>query len=139
MSHGKEGQNASNYNDSCDIAKCKKKNKTIWIFVDAVDELIYSTTGSDYLISLLERAEILKIPVTLVVQDAVHIVTNQNAAIEFDYLLNKIRFFKFMTGDFAKGIVSVEGRSITLYPCMYPVKCPVIISKYVIILQKLAV
>ena len=77
--------------------ECKKKNRTVWILVDSVDELIYSTTGNDYLISLLERAEVLKIPVTLVIQDAVHIVTNQNAAIEFDYLLKKIRFFKLLS------------------------------------------
>lgn len=48
----------------------KKKNSTVWIFVDSVDELIYSTTGSDYLISLLERADVLKTPITLVVEDA---------------------------------------------------------------------
>ena len=75
----------------------KKKNRTVWIFVDSVDDLLYSMTGSDYLISLLERAEMLKIPVTLVIQDAVHIVTNQKAAIEFDYLLNKIRYFKLLS------------------------------------------
>lgn len=75
----------------------KKKNRTIWIFVDSVDDLIYSATGSDYLISLLERAEVLKVPVTVVVQDAVHIVTNQKAVIEFDYLLNKIRYFKLLS------------------------------------------
>lgn len=75
----------------------KKKNRTVWIFIDSVDALIYSTTCSDYLISLLERAEMLKIPVTLVVQDAVHIVTNQKAVIEFDYLLNKIRYFKLLS------------------------------------------
>lgn len=75
----------------------KKKNRTVWIFVDPVDDLLYSMTGSDYLISLLERAEMLKVPVTLVIQDAVHIVTNQKAAIEFDYLLNKIRYFKLFS------------------------------------------
>lgn len=75
----------------------KKKNRTVWIFVDAVDPLVYSVTGSDYLICLLERAEILKVPVTLVIQDAVHIVTNQKAVIEFDYLLNKVRYFKLLS------------------------------------------
>lgn len=75
----------------------KKKNRTVWIFVDSIDELIYSTTCSDYLISLLERAEMLKIPVTLVVEDAAHIVTNQKAVLEFDYLLNKIRYFKLLS------------------------------------------
>lgn len=75
----------------------KKRNRTVWIYVDGADEMFYSTTGSDYLVSILERAEIIKIPITLVIQDAVHIVTNQKAAIEFDYLLNKIRYFKLLS------------------------------------------
>ena len=75
----------------------KKESRTVWIYVDGVDDLLYSTAASDYLISILERAEILKIPVTLVIQDAVHIVTNQRAAIEFDYLLHKIRYFKLLS------------------------------------------
>lgn len=75
----------------------KKKNSTVWIFVDSVDELIYSTTGSDYLISLLESADVLKTPITLVVEDAVHIVTNQRAVIEFEYLLDKIRCFRLFS------------------------------------------
>ena len=75
----------------------KKENRTVWIYVDGADDLLYSTAASDYLISILERAEILKIPVTLVIQDAVHIVTNQWAAIEFDYLLHKIRYFKLLS------------------------------------------
>ena len=75
----------------------KKKNSTVWVFVDFVDELIYSTTGSDYLISLLERADVLKTPITLVVEDAVHIVTNQRAVIEFEYLLDKIRCFRLFS------------------------------------------
>lgn len=75
----------------------KKKNRTVWIYVDGADDLVYSTTASDYLVSILERAEILRIPVTLVIQDAVHIVTNQKAVIEFDYLLNKIRYFKLLS------------------------------------------
>ena len=62
-----------------------------------MDELIYSTTGSDYLISLLERADVLKTPITLVVEDAVHIVTNQRAVIEFEYLLDKIRCFRLFS------------------------------------------
>lgn len=75
----------------------KKKNRTVWIFVDSADALIYSSTCSDYLISLLERAEMLKVPITLVIQDAVHIVTNQKAVVEFDYLLNKIRCYKLLS------------------------------------------
>lgn len=77
--------------------ECKKKNRSVWIFVDGADDLLYSVSGSDYLVSILERAEMLRVPITLVIQDAVHIVTNQNAVIEFDYLLNKIRYFKLLS------------------------------------------
>ena len=54
----------------------KEKNKNIWLFVDGVDELLYSTTGSDFMIALLERTEKLHVPVTLVIDDSVHIFTN---------------------------------------------------------------
>lgn len=75
----------------------KKDNTTVWIFIDGADDLIYSSRASDYLVSILERADILRIPVTLGLQDVVRIVTNQNASIEFDYLLTKIQFFKLFS------------------------------------------
>ena len=74
--------------------RMKKKNKNIWLFVDGADELLYSTTGSDFLIALLERTEKLHVPVTLIIDDSVHIFTNQDASIEFEYLLNKMNYFK---------------------------------------------
>ena len=74
--------------------RMKKKNKNIWLFLDGADELLYSTTGSDFLIALLERTEKLHVPVTLVIDDSVHIFTNQDASIEFEYLLNKMNYFK---------------------------------------------
>lgn len=72
----------------------KKKNKNIWLYVDGADELLYSTTGSDFIIALLERTEKLHVPVTLIIDDSVHIFTNQDASIEFEYLLNKMNYFK---------------------------------------------
>lgn len=81
-----------------ELCSAEKEEKQYCMdFVDSVDELIYSTTGSDYLISLLERADVLKTPITLVVEDAVHIVTNQRAVIEFEYLLDKIRCFRLFS------------------------------------------
>lgn len=74
----------------------KKKNKGIWIYMDGADELLYATTGSDLAIALLDRTEKLHIPVTFVIDDAVHIFTNQDASIEFDYLINKINYFKLL-------------------------------------------
>ena len=75
----------------------RKKNRNVWIFVDSVDELLYSVTGSDYLQGVLERAEMLRVPLTIVLQDTVHIVTDRKASLEFDDLLTKIRFFKLLS------------------------------------------
>lgn len=76
---------------------CKKKNRNVWIFVDSADEFLYSVTGSDYLFGLMERAETLKVPLTIVLQDVVHIVTDPKASMEFDDLLTKVRFFKLLS------------------------------------------
>jgi len=75
----------------------KKRNRTVWIYVDAADPLVNTTAGNNYLISILERAEILKVPVTLVIEDAVHIVSNQKSMIEFDYLLDRVSCFKLLS------------------------------------------
>ena len=85
----------------------KKKNKSIWIFVDGADEFLYSVTGSDFVIALLERTEKLHVPVTLVFDDVVHIFTNQDASIEFDYLLNKLNYFKLL------GLGPIERKQFT--------------------------
>lgn len=77
--------------------EAKKRNRTLWIFVDPIDPLLYVTPGSDYLISLLERAEKLEVPVTMVVQDAVHIVTDESAMIELDYLMGAVKFFRLFS------------------------------------------
>ena len=75
----------------------KKQNKNVWIFVDAVDDLIYSVAGSDYLVALIERIKNLYVPLTLVVQRAAHIVSNVEANIEFDYLLGKLDYYKLFS------------------------------------------
>ena len=75
----------------------KKINKTVWIYVDGIDPLIYSPVTSDYLISLLDKCNKIKVPFTMVVQDAAKICANDVASIEFDYLLEKINYFKLLT------------------------------------------
>lgn len=75
----------------------KKKNRTLWVFVDSIDPLLYAAPGSDYLISLLGKAEKLKVPVTLVVQDAVRIVTDENAMIELGWLIGSVKFFRLFS------------------------------------------
>lgn len=46
---------------------------------------------------ILKDIEVVKVPITLVIEDTVHIVTNQKAVVEFDYLLNKIRCYKLLS------------------------------------------
>lgn len=76
--------------------RAKKKNKSIWLFVEGVDELLYSKTGSKFSITLLDTMEKLRIPITFVIENIVHIFANQDASMEFDYLINQMNYFKLM-------------------------------------------
>ena len=75
----------------------RKRNKNVWIYVDGADEFLYSTECSDYLLSVMDLAAKLQVPLTLVLDDAVHIVTDQDASIEADYFVKKVAFFKFLS------------------------------------------
>lgn len=75
----------------------KKNNKNLWIYVDGADEFLYSPATSDYFMSLLDKCKALKVPFTMVLQDCAKIVSNDTAKIEFDYLLERIEYFKLLT------------------------------------------
>lgn len=79
------------------IMKSKKENKCVWLYVDAIDPLLFTSSGSDFLIGLITETEKGKIPITLVVQDSVYIIANTEASIEYDYLLSKINYFKLLS------------------------------------------
>lgn len=75
----------------------KKANQNVWIYIDGIDEFVYSPVASDYLMSLLDKCKTLKVPVTMTVQDSAKIVSNDTAKIEFDYLLEKVEYFKLLS------------------------------------------
>lgn len=81
---------------NCSIVM-KKSNRNLWIYVDGMDEFLYSPACNDYLISLLEKCKLLKVPFTMVVQDSAKIIANNTANIEFDYLLDKTNYFKLLS------------------------------------------
>jgi hypothetical protein len=78
-------------------ARCQQMGKIVWVYLDYIDCMMYSTPGSDFLIKFLEHTEGLKMPVTMVVQDSVHIIANDNAVIEYDYLMKKISYYKLLS------------------------------------------
>ena len=75
----------------------KKNNRNIWIYVDGMDSFLYSDVCSDYLLSLIDKAARLRVPMTFVLDDSVHVVTDQDASIEFDYFLNRMQYFKLLS------------------------------------------
>ena len=81
---------------NCAIAM-KKQDRNLWIYVDGIDEFMYSPACNDYLISLLDKCKTLKVPFTMVVQDSAKIIANNTANIEFDYLLEKADYFKLLS------------------------------------------
>lgn len=79
------------------VIAMKKANRNVWIYIDGIDEFMYSPVASDYLIGLLDKCKTLKVPMTMVVQDSAKIVSNDTAKIEFDYLLEKVEYFKLLS------------------------------------------
>ena len=75
----------------------KKNCKNLCVFLDGVDEFLKSETTSDYLISILDRCKRLKVPVTMVLEEPVKVVTDDDAVIELEYLLKKISLFKILS------------------------------------------
>ena len=75
----------------------KAEGKTVWLYIDAIDPLLFTQPGSDFLISLITETEKEKIPVTMVVQNSVYIITNTDACIEYDYLMGKVSYYKLLS------------------------------------------
>ena len=75
----------------------KKSNRNVWIYADGIDEFLYSDVCSDYLLSLIDKARKLRVPMTFVLDDSVHIATDQDASIELDYFLDKVQYFKLLS------------------------------------------
>ncbi|SES91854.1 hypothetical protein SAMN02910413_1249 [Pseudobutyrivibrio sp. C4] len=77
--------------------KLKKNCKNVCVYLDGVDEFLKSETTSDYLISILDRCRRLKVPVTMVLEDPVKIVTDDDAVIELEYFLKRIQLHKILS------------------------------------------
>ena len=75
----------------------KKANRNVWIYIDGIDDFMYSTQTSDYIISLADKCEKIKVPITMVAQDSARISSNDAASIEFDYFLGKVDYFKLLS------------------------------------------
>ena len=81
-----------------DLAIEMKKNcKHICLYLDGMDEFLHSETTSDYLISILDRCDRLKVPVTMVLNEPVKVVADEDAVIELEYLLKKVSLFKILS------------------------------------------
>lgn len=75
----------------------KKANRNLWIFVDGIDEFLFSPMTSDYFCSLIDKCTKLKVPFTMTISDAAKIYANNVSKIEVDYVLSKCAYFKFMS------------------------------------------
>lgn len=77
--------------------KMKKSNRNICIYLDGIDEFLESETTSDYLISIIDRCEKLNVPVSMVMDELVQTISDEDSAIELDYLLKKVNMFKILS------------------------------------------
>ena len=79
------------------LIRRRKENREIAIIVDGIDAFCFSSAASDYLLFWVDCLEKLKIRTSLVLQDAVHIVSDTDACIELDYLLAKVPSYKLLS------------------------------------------
>ena len=75
----------------------KKNCKHVCLYLDGMDEFLHAETTSDYLISILDRCDRLKVPVTMVLNEPVKAVADEDAVIELEYLLKKVSLFKILS------------------------------------------
>ncbi len=75
----------------------KKKSKNLWIYVDGIDKFLRYEPTANYLSSIIDRCERLKVSLVLSMNDAVSVIADDDASIELDYLIRKISFFKLFS------------------------------------------
>lgn len=72
----------------------RKANKNISLYIEGIDPLLYAPCSSNYLLKLLDNCEIIKVPVTISLQNASRIAYDSAASVELEYLLKKVDYFK---------------------------------------------
>lgn len=78
------------------IQKQGETGKVINLFIDYVDGLFFSTVGSDYIVAFMEEIKKSKSSATVVIQDAVRIITNTDADIEYKLFMDGVDYFKLL-------------------------------------------
>lgn len=68
-----------------------------WVFVDAVDCLLEDSASSDYLNEYIYKSNLVKTVFTMVVQDSVKLISNQNTQLAFEDMVNGCGYFKLLS------------------------------------------
>lgn len=79
------------------VIAMKKANMNVSIYVESIDDFLYTPVTSDYLMELINKCSKLKVPFTMSIQNCARIAANDTAKIELDYFLGKVEYFKILS------------------------------------------
>ena len=68
-----------------------------WVFVDAIDCMLEDSASSDYLSEYIYKSNLTKTVFTMVIQDSVKVITNQNTMLPFEDVINSCGYFKLLS------------------------------------------
>jgi hypothetical protein len=78
------------------MKKKEAAGKSVNVLIDGIDELFASNSGGNFAVCFADIFEDSKSYVTMVIQDAVRVLSKDDAAIEISYFLDHVNYFKLL-------------------------------------------
>jgi len=74
----------------------KAKNMSTWLFIDAIDQVLSSEQGLDYLMEYIDKCNKLETIMTIVIQSSVKLMSDNKTLIRLEELVNGCTYFKLL-------------------------------------------
>ena len=74
----------------------KSKNISSWLFIDAIDSVLSSEQGLDYLMEYIDKCNKFETIVTMVVQSSVKLMSDNKTLIRLEELVNGCTYYKLL-------------------------------------------
>lgn len=74
----------------------KSKNISSWLFIDAIDSVLSSEQGLDYLMEYIDKCNKFETIVTMVVQSSVKLISDNKTLIRLEELINGCTYYKLL-------------------------------------------
>lgn len=74
----------------------RKRNQGCWIFVDSIDAMLSSDQCSSYLVDVIQKFNMIKIPTTFVIDSTVKLLSDVNVPLRLTDFVNACGYFKLL-------------------------------------------